>query len=83
MKSRRMSWKGQMVHVGESRGAYRVLVGRLEGNIQLGRLRHRWGGNITIILQETGWDGIHGVHLSQNKDKWWALVNVVINLWVP
>ena len=82
-KSRRMSWTGQMVHMGEVRGACRVLVGRFEGNRQLGRLKHIWEGNITIILQETEWNGMHGVHLSQNKDKWWALVNMAINFWVP
>ena len=80
-ESRRVSWTGHLVHVGEGRGAYRVLVGRLEGKRQLGRLRHRWEDNITMILQQTGWDGMHGVY--QNKDKWWALVNTVINLWVP
>jgi len=68
-----------MVHVGERRGAYRVSVGRLEGK----RLKHRWVDNITKIIKETGWHGMHGVHLAQNKDKWWALVNMVINLWVP
>jgi len=47
------------------------------GKRQLGRLRHRREDIITMILQETGWGGMHGVH--QNKDKWWALVNMVIN----
>jgi hypothetical protein len=60
-----------------------VLVGRLEGKRQLGRLRHRWEDNITLILKVIGWDGMHGVHLTQNKDKWWALVSRVINLLVP
>jgi hypothetical protein len=64
-------------------GAYRVLVGRLEGNRKLGRLRHRRDDNITVILKQTGWDGMHGVHLAQNKDKWWTVVNMVINCWVP
>jgi len=50
MKTRRMSWTGQIVHVGERRGAYRVLMGRPEGNRQLGRHRHRWEDNITMIL---------------------------------
>jgi len=76
-----MSWTGHLVHVGEGKGTYRVLVGRLEGKRQLGRLGYSWEDNITMILQETGWDGMHGVH--QNKDKWWTLANMVINLWVP
>jgi hypothetical protein len=63
-KSRRMSWTGHLVHIREWRGAYRVLVGRLEGNRQLGRLRHRWEDNITVIIKYTGWDGMHGVHLT-------------------
>jgi hypothetical protein len=50
-KSRRMSCTGHLVDVGVRRGAYRVLVGKLEGNRQLGRLRHRWEDNITVILK--------------------------------
>jgi len=42
IKSRRMRWAGHVAHVGEERGAYRVLVGKLEGKRPLGRPRHRW-----------------------------------------
>jgi hypothetical protein len=56
IKSRRMRWAGHVARMGEGRGAYRILVGRLEGRRPLRRLRHRWEDNIKIMdLQEVGW----------------------------
>jgi len=52
IKSRRMRWMGHVVHMGEGRGMYRVLVGKPEGRRQLGRPRHRWKDNIKMDLQE-------------------------------
>jgi hypothetical protein len=52
IKSRRMRWSGHEVHMGEGRGAYRILVGRPEGRRPLGRPRHRWEYNIKKDLQE-------------------------------
>jgi hypothetical protein len=54
MKSRRMRWLGHVAHMGERRGIYRVLVGKLEGKRPLGRLRRRWEDNIIMDLQEVG-----------------------------
>jgi len=54
IKSRRMRWAGHVAHMGEERGAYRVLVGKLEGKRPLGRPRHRWLDNIRVALQEVG-----------------------------
>jgi hypothetical protein len=54
IKSRRMSWAGHVVHMGERRGVYRVLVGKPEGKRPLGRPRHRCEDNIKIGLQEVG-----------------------------
>jgi hypothetical protein len=39
--------------------------------------------NIRINLRETGWEGVDWMHLAQDRDQWWALVNAVMNLWVP
>jgi hypothetical protein len=57
IKSRRMRWAGHVAHMGEGRGAYRVLVGRPEDKRPLGRPRRRWEDNIKIDLREIGIDG--------------------------
>ena len=54
IKSRRMRWAGHVVHIGEERGVYRVLVGKPEGKRPPGRPRHRWVDNIRMDLQEVG-----------------------------
>jgi hypothetical protein len=58
----------------ERRGAYRVLVGKTEGKRPLGRARRRWENNIKMDLQEVGFN------VSQNRNRWLALVNGVMNL---
>jgi len=60
-------------------------VGKPEGRRPLGRPRHRWEDNIKMDLQEVGWwGGGHGlVDLAQDRDRWRALVNVIMNLWIP
>jgi hypothetical protein len=69
--------------MGEKRGAYRIFVGRSEGKRQLGRPRHRWEDNIKIDLQEGGRGDMDWIELTQVRDRWWDLVNVVMNLQVP
>jgi hypothetical protein len=69
--------------MGEGRGAYRVLVGRPEGRRPLGRPRRRWDDNIKIDLQEVGWRGVDWIDMAQDRDRWRALVNAVMNLRVP
>jgi len=54
IKSRRMRWAGHVAHMGEGRGIYRVLVGKLEVNRPLGRPRRRWEDNIKMDIQEVG-----------------------------
>jgi hypothetical protein len=83
IKSRRMRWVGHVVHMGEGRGAYRILVGRPEGRRPLGRPRHRWEDNIKMDLQEVGWAGMDWIDMAQDRDRWRALVNAVMNLQVP
>jgi hypothetical protein len=65
------------------RNAYKSFVGKPEGKRPLGRPRRRWEDNIRMSLREVGWEGIDWVHLTQCRDQWRALVNMVINLRVP
>jgi 3-oxoacyl-ACP reductase-like protein len=60
-----------------------VLVGKPEGKRPLGRPRHRWEDNIKMDLQEAGCGDMDWIELAQDKDRWQALVNVVMNLWIP
>jgi hypothetical protein len=83
IKPRRMRWVGHVARVGETRNAYRILVGKPEGKRPLGRPRRRWVDNIKIDLRETGWDGVGWINLAQDWDQWRALVNTVMNLRVP
>jgi hypothetical protein len=62
---------------------YRVLVGKPEGKRPQGRPRHRWVDNIKMDLQEVGYGDMEWIELAQDRGCWWALVNVVMNLWVP
>ena len=82
-KSRRMNWMGHVARVGERRGVYRVLVGKPEGKKPLGRPRHRWEDNIKMDLQEVGCEGVDFIKLAQDRDRWQAVVNAVMNLQVP
>jgi hypothetical protein len=58
-------------------------VGKPEGRRPLGRPRRRWEDNNKIVLQEVGWGGMDWINLAQDKDRWRALVNTVLNLRVP
>jgi len=68
---------------GKGRGVYRVLVGEPEGKRPLGRPRHRWKDNIEKDLQEVGCGSMDLIELAQDRDRWLALVNAVMNLRVP
>jgi hypothetical protein len=68
--------------MGEKRGAYTILVGRPERRRPLGRPRRRWKDNIKMAIQEVGWD-MDWIELAQDRDRWRALVNVVMNFRVP
>jgi hypothetical protein len=59
------------------------LVGKPEEKRPLGKPRHRWEDNIRMDLGEIGWGGVDWIHLTQDRDQFWALVNIIINLPVP
>ena len=81
IKSRRMRWAGKVARMGERRGVYRVLVGKPEGKRPLGRPRCRWEDKME--LQEVGCVGMDWIDLAQDRDRWRAVVNAVMNLRVP
>ena len=68
---------------GVRRFVYRVLVGKREGRSPFGRPRRRWEDKIKMDLQEGGCRGMDWIELAQDRDRWWALVNAGMNLWVP
>jgi hypothetical protein len=65
------------------RSAYNILVGRPEGSRQLGRTRRRWEDNIKMDLREIGFGDVDWILWAQVRDRWRALVNMVMNLRVP
>jgi len=81
IKSRTMRWAGHAARMGERGGVYRVLVGKPEGKGQLAR--PRWEDNIKMDLQEVGCEGMDWADLAEDRDRWQALVNAVMNLQVP
>jgi hypothetical protein len=83
IKSRRMRWAGHVARMGKGRGVYRVLVGRPEGKIPLGRPRRRWEDNIKMDLTDIEVDGANWIQLAQDRIQWRASVNTVMNLRVP
>jgi hypothetical protein len=78
--ARRMRWAGHVARMGEMRGAYNILVGRPEARRPLGRPRRRWEDNIEIDLREIGFGVVDWIHLAQDRDRWRAVVNTVMNL---
>ena len=82
-KSRRMRWAGNVAHMVEQRGVYRVLEGKPEGRRPLGRPRRRWVDNIKMDLQEVGCGYMDSIGLAQVRDSWRTLVSAVMNLRVP
>ena len=69
--------------MGERKGVYRVLVGKSEGKRPLGRHRPRRSDNIKMDFQEVGYGVMDWIELAHDRDRWWVLVNAVMNLRVP
>jgi hypothetical protein len=67
---------------GEERKVYKVLVGKPEVKRPLGRPRRRWEDGVRMDLREIGLVGVDWIRLSQDRDRWRAVVSAVMNLWV-
>jgi hypothetical protein len=83
IKSRRMRWAGHVARKGEKRNTYRLFVGKPEEKRSLGRPRRRWVDNIRMDLGEVGWGDVDWIDLAQDRNRWRALVNSILNLQVP
>jgi hypothetical protein len=64
------------------KNACSILVGKPEGKKPFGRPRSRWE-DIIMDVREVGWEGVNWIHLTQDRDQWQGLVNMVMNLRVP
>jgi hypothetical protein len=78
-----MWWTDHVARVGESRALYRVLVGKPDGKRPLGRTRYKWKDNIKMDLEEVGCGGMVWIDVAQDRERWRALVNRVMNLRFP
>jgi hypothetical protein len=77
---RQIKWAGHVACMGERTDVYRILMGKPEGKRPLPR--RRWEYGIKMDLRGIGWGGGGGewIHLAQDGDRWWAVVNAVMNL---
>jgi len=82
IKSRRIRWAEHVARMVEGRGVYMVSDGETFGKETNGRPRRRWEINIKMDLQEVGFGGMDWIERTLDRDRWRALVNVVMNLWV-
>jgi hypothetical protein len=69
--------------MGEKSNMYRLLVGKPEGKRPLGNPRRRWVDNIRTDLEEVGWGDVNWIGLGQDRNRWRALTNSVLNLRIP
>jgi hypothetical protein len=75
-----MRWAGHMASVEEDRNVYRALKGKPEWKRPPGRPRRRWEDGIRMDCREIGWRSVDWIQLAQDRDRWRALVNTVMNL---
>jgi hypothetical protein len=80
IKSRRLKWAGHVARMGEERNVYRVLVGKTEGKRPLGRPRRGCKNGIRMDLRGIGCRGVEWIQLAQDRDRWRAVLNTVMNL---
>jgi hypothetical protein len=82
-KSRRMRWMAHVARMEAMRNTCEMLVGKLGGKRSLGRHRVWWEDDIKMYLMEIDLEGVDWIHLTQDRDRQWTLLNTVMNLRVP
>jgi hypothetical protein len=80
IKPRRVRWAGHVARMGEKRSVYSLLVGKPERKRLLGRPRSKWVDNITMDHREAGLGDVDWTGLAQERNRWRAFVNSVLNL---
>jgi hypothetical protein len=83
MTSRRLRWAGHVARMWEKRNVYRLLIGKPEGKRTLRRPRRTWIDIIKMDLVEIGVSVVDWIGLAQDRYKWRAVMNAVMNLRVP
>jgi len=83
IKLGRMRWEAHVARMGKSRSVYMILVGKYVGKKPLGRPRHGWKDNTKICLQDVRWGGMDWLDVAQDFGRWRALVDAVMDHWVP
>ena len=83
-----IKWSGirearHVARICERRRACSILLGKPEGKRPLGRPRHRWKDSNMLDLQEVGCGVMDCIDVAQDRDRWRALVNTIMNLWIP
>jgi hypothetical protein len=67
----------------DMRDAHTILLGEPEWKRLRGRIRHRWEDNVRMDLRmNRRWEGVDWIHLAEDRDQWWAVKDMVKNLWV-
>ena len=79
----RMGWVGHVARKGECKRRIQGFGGETWDKEPTWKTWHRWEDNIKTGLKEVGWGGLDWIALAQDRDRWRALVNAVMNLWVP
>jgi hypothetical protein len=79
IKPRRMRWAVHVARMGKKTNVYRLLVGKSEGKRALGKPRRSWVDNIKMDLREVGWGDVDWISQAQDRNRWRALVNLVLN----
>jgi len=82
IRSRKLRWVGHVAPM-EVMRMHTKLVRKLEGKRPVEKPRCKWEDNIKVDLKEMGSEDVDWMHLAQDRDKWWASVNMVMNIWVP